>query len=167
VNVNPKAAEKGYDSSMTVRWLAGLVFAAAMSAQPALAQGKLATREFHAELSAEEETRFVESPAKGVADLVVDLNTLEVRWKITFRDLTSRPTGITLHGPAQPGANGVVFLDLAPRSKTSPLEGTAQLNDAQVQFMLNRWSYINITTEKFPKGEIRGQIQTMRPKPEL
>jgi hypothetical protein len=167
VNVNPNPSEKGYDFRMVLRWITGAVLAAAMSAQPVLAQGTLATREFHAELSADEQMRFVESPAKGVADLVVDLKTLEVRWKVSFRDLTSRPTAITLHGPAQPGANGVVMLDLAPKSKTSPLEGTAQLNDAQVQFMLNRWAYISITTEKFPKGEIRGQIQTLRPTPEL
>ena len=125
---------------MMSRWLTGVVLAAALSAQPVLAQSKLATREFHAELSTDDQMRVVESPAKGAADLVVDLKTLEVKWKVTFRDLTSRPTAITLHGPAQPGANGVVFLDLAPKSKTSPAEGTAQLNDAQVQFMLNRWS---------------------------
>ncbi len=165
--VNPKAPEKGYDSRMFLRWITGAALAAAMAVPPVLAQDKLATREFHAELSTDDQMRVVESPGKGVADLIVDLKTLEVRWKVTYRDLTSRPTAITLHGPAQPGANGVVMVDLAPKAKASPLEGKAQLNDAQVQFMLNRWSYISIATEKFPKGELRGQIQTMRPKPEL
>jgi CHRD domain len=126
----------------------------------------LATREFHAEMSADEQTRFTESPAKGMVDFVVDLATLEVTWRVTFRDLSSEPIGITLHGPAQPGANGVIMLDLAQDGMKNPLEGKATLNEAQVQFMLNRWAYVNVRTRNFPKGEIRGQLTAVRPKVE-
>lgn len=124
------------------------------------------TRTFHADLSAEEQTKFTESPAKGVADLTVDLSTLEVHWTVVFRDLTSEVTAITLNGPAQPGANGVVMLDIGKDDKSSPAEGTAKLNEAQVQFLLNRWAYVNIATRNFPKGEIRGQFTAVRPKAE-
>jgi CHRD domain len=34
---------------------------------------------------------------------------------------------------------------------------------AQVQYLLYGWSYVNLTTAKFPSGEIRGQLDVRPP----
>jgi hypothetical protein len=50
------------------------------------------------------------------------------------------------------------YIDLAPNGIVSPLTGSAVLNEAEVQYLLTGWSYVNITTEKWPFGEVRGQL---------
>ena len=125
---------------------------------PGLTLSDLTSREFHADLSADNQTRLTESPATGRADFFLDLTTLTLTWTVEFRGLISTPVAASLHGPAQPGANGLAFVDLAPDGIKSPLEGSAVLTEAEVQYLLAGWTYVNITTEKFPFGEARGQV---------
>lgn len=120
------------------------------------------SREFHANLSAENQTRLTVSPASGLADFSLDLATLTLSWSVSYQDMSASPTGITLHGPAQPGSNGVVFIDLAPDGVESPLRGAAEINEAQIQYLLAGWAYINVTSDRFPHGEIRGQLDVGR-----
>jgi hypothetical protein len=136
--------------------LACLVLAPFALASPVKAQ--LTSREFHAELSAYNQTRLTESPATGKADLYLDLTTLTLSWEVEFEGLISKPIAASLHGPAQPGANGLAFLDLAPDGIVSPLKGTSPVTEAEVQYLLAGWTYVNITTERWPYGEIRGQV---------
>ncbi len=144
-----------------MKW-AGVFLAVHVAACGALAADPT-ERRFTAELSADNETRTVNSPAKGAATAVIDLPTLTLKWHVTYSGLTSEVTSIRLHGPAQVGANGVPFLDLASKSFKSPLDGSAELTEGQIQYMLARWSYIEISTKKYPKGEIRGQMIVVPP----
>lgn len=131
------------------------------------AGGQLKSRTFHADLSAENQTRLTESPASGKADFVLDLTTLTLTWDVSFSGLTARPTAASLHGPAQPGANGLPFVDLAPEGIRTPLRGSTTLTEAEVQYLLAGWTYVNITTVRFPYGEARGQVDVgPRPEPE-
>lgn len=123
---------------------------------PALAQST--SRVFHADLSSENQTRLTVSPATGTADLSLDLTDLTLTWELHFTDLQSKPIAASLHGPAQPGANGLAFVDLAPEGIKSPLKGSAVLTEAEVQYLLAGWTYVEITTEKFPYGETRGPV---------
>jgi hypothetical protein len=116
------------------------------------------SRNFHADMAAEWETKFTESPATGLADFHLDLATLTFTWKVTFKDLSGPVETIRLHGPAQPGANGAVIFDLGKKGVTSPVTGSQALTEAQVQYLLYGWTYINIATKKWPHGEIRGQL---------
>lgn len=125
-------------------------------ASSALAQST--SRVFHADLSAENQTRLTISPANGTADLTLDLTDLTLTWEVHFKDLQSKPTAANLHGPAQPGANGLAFVDLAPDGIKSPLKGSAVLTEAEVQYLLAGWTYVEIATEKFPYGETRGPV---------
>ena len=124
----------------------------------ATASGQLTSREFHADLSAHNQTRLTQSPAIGKADFKLDLTNLTLTWEISFADLISTPLAAGLHGPAQPGANGLAFVDLAPTGIRSPLKGSAVLTEAEIQYLLAGWTYVNITTAKFPFGEARGQV---------
>ena len=132
---------------------------------PGITAGELKSREFHADLSAYNQTRLTESPATGSADFYLDLTNLTLSWTVTFTDLISTPVAASLHGPAQPGANGLAFVDLAPQGIVSPLTGSAVLTEAEVQYLLAGWTYVNITTEKFPYGEARGQVD-VGPRPQ-
>jgi len=132
------------------------ITAAVLACLPAQAQ--MTKREFHTDLSAWNQTRLTESPTTGSADLVLDLTTLTLSWEVHFTDLISKPIAASLHGPSQPGANGLPFIDLAPDGIVSPLKGSAVVTEAEVQYLLAGWTYINITTERWPYGEIRGQV---------
>ncbi|MDX2221590.1 MAG: CHRD domain-containing protein [Rhodospirillaceae bacterium] len=131
-----------------------------VAAPSALAQG---SRNFHADLAAEWQTKYTESPATGRADFHLDLATLTFSWEITFKDLLAPVTTVRVHGPAQPGANGGVMLEIAGKGAKSPLKGEAKITEAHVQYLLYGWTYLNITTEKYPLGEIRGQLDVRAP----
>lgn len=121
------------------------------------------SRDFYAEMAAEWQTKYTESPGRGEINFHVDLTTLTATWDIKYKDLSGPPTSIKLYGPAQPGANGAAILSFGPKGAKSPLKGSAPLTEAQVQYLLYGWTYITITTDKFPLGEIRGQLDVKAP----
>ena len=102
--------------------------------------------------------QMVQSQGSGRGEFKLDIPTQRLSWKITYAGLTSRVTGVHMHGPGQMGTNGLPFLDLAPNGIRMPLEGSAEVTEAQVQYMISTWAYVNITTERYKDGEIRGQV---------
>ncbi len=137
-------------------FLAFFLLALVGQAGPADAAAKV--RYFYADLVSDEETFPVESKGKGHAEFTLDLDTLRLSWKVTFSGLTSKAIGVKIHGPAQMFTNGVPVVDMAPKGVTNPLEGSAIVEEALVQYIISTWAYINISTEKYKDGEIRGQI---------
>jgi hypothetical protein len=131
-------------------------------AAPSVA-GAQGVRDFHAAMAAEWQTKFTESPATGTADFHLDLSTLTFSWTVSFRDLSGPLDSLAVYGPAQPGANGAKFLDLGTKGGRSPITGSAVITEAQVQYLLYGWTYVNLTTAKFPWGEIRGQLDVKAP----
>jgi len=121
---------------------------------------------FRATLSADEQTAPTESPGSGCAVMVLVRETLEFSWKVTYSSLTSPAIGAHVHGPQNPGMNAGVLFDLAPDGIESPMEGLVILNQGQLKYILNRRTYVNIHTTKFPAGELRGQIIRIRPEQE-
>ena len=117
-----------------------------------------AARDFHADLSAENETTYTESPAIGTADFHLDLDSLTITWKVAFRDLQAPVQTAWLYGPAQPGANGKAFLKIAAQGAKNPITGKATVTEAQVQYLLYGWTYVNLVTKNHPNGELRGQL---------
>jgi hypothetical protein len=117
------------------------------------------TRSFHADISSEEEIKVKPSRGIGTADITVDLATLKIAYRVTFKSLTSEPTHIGLHGAVVRGRDAPAFLDLAPNGIKNPLEGTATITEIQLQNLLNREVYVSIETRKYPEGEIRGWFE--------
>ncbi len=116
-------------------------------------------RVFHADMSADDETKLTESPAaKGVADFTLDLDAKQIKWVVSFSGLKSEPVSVSIYGPAQPGANGQMMFSLAPKGLKSPLTGTSPVTEAQIQYLLYGWTYVNVITKDFDRGEIRGQL---------
>lgn len=123
------------------------------------AQGK---RWWRAQISSADNTSYTPSDAEGLGEFELDLATLTLSWKVTWSKLSSPVKSVHLHAPAQPAANGAMMLDLAPKGLVSPATGSAQLTDAQVEYLLIGWAYVLISTAKYPNGEARGQLERKR-----
>jgi hypothetical protein len=113
---------------------------------------------YAADLSGDEETPTVESPGSGRAEFVLDRNSLVLSWTVSFKGTTSPVTGAHIHGPQGVGSNANAQIDLGAKGLQSPLKGSATLNESQLQALIMRRMYVNITTAKYKAGELRGQI---------
>ncbi|MDG2243228.1 MAG: CHRD domain-containing protein [Rhodospirillaceae bacterium] len=120
-------------------------------------------RLFEADLSAGYQTILTQSDGVGFAKVDFDVNTMKMTWEVEYEGLTSPLTGITLHGPAQPGTNAVAIIDLGVNGLKSPISGSMTVSDAHVQYMLLGWTYVLLKTEKYDHGELRGKLDTVPP----
>jgi hypothetical protein len=152
-------------AALAVAVLGVPVLASAQAAPPLPPKPVGAKRYFHAEISWANNTYYTPSSASGTAEFELDLDTLTLSWVLNYKDLSSPPTAITLHAPAQPGATGAAIVNLAVPGLASPTRGSAKLTDAQAEYLLTGWSYALITTRKYTKGEARGQLDRVRQPP--
>jgi hypothetical protein len=118
---------------------------------------------FNAPLDGENEIPPTATAARGtmVADYLPATKILH--WQLTLRGLSSPVTWAFLCGPDGVGNDGaeLVPINLELEGGTHP--GGVTLTDQQAADLIaGRW-YVNIKTEKFPNGEIRGPlVQTNR-----
>jgi len=82
-----------------------------------------------------------------------------------FSDLTGAAFAWYLHGPAGPGEAGEILRDLEPFHEFGAsgasggfLHGAIQLDPVEVDHLMRGLTYVNIYTEAFPGGELRGQL---------
>ncbi len=94
--------------------------------------------------------------------LDTDLNLLD--WNISWSGLSGPVTAMHFHGPAAPGMNAGVQVNIGAISGfVSPSIGSTMITDTQeTQFLAGNW-YINIHTAMHPGGEIRGQVTVPEP----
>ena len=128
-----------------------------------------AARSYDINLTGKQEVHTVNSSASGTAkvDLVkvkqgdYTANILKIRG--TYKNLSGPATAAHWHGPALEGEDGPIVFKLKLVEGSTPGSGTfsgeKDLTDNQLHFYLAHYSYINIHTAKYKKGEIRGQIQ--------
>ena len=106
------------------------------------------------------------SSAFGNAFLNFDVASSMLCYSITYSDLgapnlASGEISAHIHGPAEPGsAAGILFgISPSPSPVGSPKEGcVGPLSVAERTDLVNGLLYINIHSNAFPGGEIRGQI---------
>jgi hypothetical protein len=109
-------------------------------------------------LNAQNEVPPNNSPATGLATLILNDQTLQMSWQLDFAGLTSPTTASHIHrGPA--GVNGPVIYPLALGVFQSGVNGVLQFNAADLPDLQNLGLYVNIHTNNFPGGEIRGQVR--------
>lgn len=123
-------------------------------------------RTFAAELSADNQLTLTDSKAVGNVKIVFDIAKKTIAWDISYQDLTSAPTAIRLHGPAQAGTNAAPLIDLGKGGLSSPIKGNTPVTAAHVQYLLLGWTYVSLATRRYPNGEIRGKVDVVPP-PEL
>ncbi|MGH2572087.1 MAG: CHRD domain-containing protein [Actinomycetota bacterium] len=126
---------------------------------PAHAQVSPACR-FVAKMDGSQEVPPVPSPGTGTADFVRTAPDT-VDYTYTYQDLTSGVNGAHIHR-APPGQNGPIVIPLAiiPGSTEGSVSDTAQADPALLdEICANPGAfYINVHTDLYPGGEIRGQL---------
>lgn len=119
-------------------------------ALPAFAE----TLHYTADLTAKTEVPPTDSTATGTADVMVDTDANTVTWTVNVQDLTGEPTAAHIHGPASETENAPPVVDMSE----AIMEGSGDITAEQLAELEDGKYYVNIHTEKFPDGEIRGQL---------
>ncbi len=117
---------------------------------------------FSANLTPEEESHVVQSPATGSGEFTLDRETMTLSWRITYDKMTSTVTGAHAHGPQSPGGNAGVLFPLANGDISSPINGSFIISEGQLEYLLTGRVYINIHTEDYNDGELRAPIMRKR-----
>lgn len=95
----------------------------------------------------------VQTEANGVAKIKVDSKKQKITWKVRIFDLDQPITGLHFHGPATITENNDVQIDME-----SKLDGSASVTNEQIKQIRDGLWYINVHTDAYPSGEIRGQV---------
>jgi Cu/Zn superoxide dismutase len=138
-------------SQLTIAALAATALLAGCASGPA-------TKTYHATLSSAQEVPPTTSAGQGSGEFTVNPATKQVTWTVSYSGLTGPALAAHIHGPAAPGANAGVLVNLAPSGVANPLQGSATLTDAQMADLMAGKGYVNIHTAQNKGGEIRGQI---------
>ncbi|WP_042779022.1 CHRD domain-containing protein [Sinorhizobium fredii] len=129
----------------------GLALVAVLAASTVSAE----TLKFKADLKGSSEVPPSDSAGQGTGDITLDTATKKLTWTVTSSGLSGEATAAHFHGPAAPGENAGPVVDI---SKTIA-SGSAEITDQHLaDLQAGKW-YLNIHTEKFPDGEIRGQVE--------
>ncbi|MCH7925528.1 MAG: CHRD domain-containing protein [Planctomycetes bacterium] len=104
------------------------------------------------------------SPATGTGTFTLDTTTGLFEWEIVHSNFSSSEFNAHVHGPLaspcglQADAKVIVFL-----SSGSPKIGSETLTEQQQQDLLDGLFYVNIHTDDFTPGEIKGKIEVVQP----
>lgn len=118
-------------------------------------------------MSGAQETPPVATSALGSLDVSYSKGTKMLTYKATWSGLTGQPIAMHIHGLAPVSYPAVVVQTIlsAPNATLFPASGTYSgtlLVDGVVVKevdLLNGLYYLNIHTQAFPNGELRGQIK--------
>jgi len=120
-------------------------------------QVKTTVKRFITHLAGSQEVPSVETTAKGVAMLQLDLTTGIITGKIKLFDL-SDVTGSHIH-LGEKGTNGPVVVALTGDDSVRNIPDNTKLTSEQITQLLKGLMYYNVHSSKNPSGEIRGQIR--------
>jgi len=93
----------------------------------------------------------------GSAAMTLDTGTNDFNWNISWSGLSGDLTNAHFHGPALPNQNAGVQIPII--FSLNPAIGNATLTVPQASDLLAGLWYINLHTQSFPAGEIRGQVE--------
>jgi hypothetical protein len=99
------------------------------------------------------------SSGDGSAFISYDDATGQLTWSVNYRGLSSAANAAHIHGPAAPGASAAIVVPFTLTA--SPITGSAPITPSQAADMLAGLWYVNIHSDLYPGGEIRGQISTI------
>ena len=116
---------------------------------------------FSAHLSGRDAVPASDSAAQGELVAVLNRNTGLLRWKLSYSGLSGPVRSASFHSPGMEGEVAPAVLSLG-RSVQSPTEGRAMLTPHQRADLLTGQWYVNVSTVRYPDGELRGQLIEQR-----
>ena len=123
---------------------------------------------FEANLDGLQEVPPNASPAFGSGDFTLSGTTLTLNGGAAYSDLLGGATAVTLND-APPGMNGAIVLTLTldtPGATAGTFSGSGSLTSGQITDLQAGNLYVNIRSQVFPSGEIRGQLSLV-PEPSM
>jgi hypothetical protein len=114
---------------------------------------------FEATLSGSQEVPPAATTASGQAEVQYNSNTGMLSWKVSYTGLSGPATAGHIHGPAAAGANAGIVVPFGANVTAQPIAGEAKITAAQYGDLAAGLWYVNIHSQKFPGGEIRGQLR--------
>src|SRR5262245_24060106 len=122
-------------------------------------------------LSGQNERPFPPTPSMATGSAEISLEILPlfttIVWNVHWNRLSGLPIGASIHGLAGAGTSAPVLFSLGNFfSDSSPdsggYAGFRQLSDPlQTAAIRDGLAFVNIRTEQYPDGEIRGQLQAI------
>lgn len=119
------------------------------------------TAEATATLDAAQETEDVTSEGTGTFKGTFNEETGEFTFEMEYSGLTGPPSMMHFHGPADPGADAGVKIPIEgfTAAADGSVSGTVTVEEAdRADLLAGKW-YVNIHTEAYGAGEIRGQVE--------
>ncbi len=120
-------------------------------------------------MSAKQRDRPPNSGAIGNAILNYDETGRKVCYSISFNKLVGNETEAHFHAPASIGENAPVLFFISPPESGGPspfgvpkVGCVGPLNKQELRWLKRGLWYLNIHTDTFPGGEIRGQVLSGR-----
>ena len=119
------------------------------------------SRSFGAFMTGAQEVPPTTSLGNGNASVTLDPDGT-LHWSVSYQGLSGPATAAHFHGPALPGTNAGVVVNIGGPTPGNPMQGTAHLNPTQIADLIaGRW-YVNVHTAANPNGEIRGQVTLVK-----
>jgi hypothetical protein len=140
--------------SVSLKTLAAAAALFAFAITPAWAEQV----KFTADLTGAAEVPANDSAGTGKVEATLDTDTKGLSWTITYDGTTGPATAAHFHGPAKEGENAGPVVPIPDDMLTSPIAGQATLDDQQISDLEAGLWYFNLHTEKYPDGELRGQL---------
>ena len=107
------------------------------------------------------------SKGSGQARLIYHADSKKVCFTLRFEKLVGKEMEVHVHAPAPKEENAPVLFFIAPQESGgpsppgSPKNGCiGPLNKQELRWLKRERWYVNIHTDEFPGGEIRGQVLT-------
>ena len=99
------------------------------------------------------------APPTGIGHVTAtyDPSTEVLSWQVDYAGLSGPLLAAHIHGPATPGMDAPVVIPFQPPFP-DPFTGHAKLTLDQVSQLLGGLYYVNLHTQAFPAGELRGQL---------
>jgi hypothetical protein len=119
-------------------------------------EGKSAPQVFLALATGAQETPSVDTPAVGFARFSLTAEG-KLNYEVTVTGLKGAPTAMHLHR-ARAGQPGDVVYPLATPSPSAATTGSVEFKQEDLADLMTQGLYLNIHTDAFPAGEIRGQV---------
>jgi hypothetical protein len=119
-----------------------------------------ATIQLRASLNGAQEVSPVATSATGMATVTYDTVTGQLSWNVTYSGLSSNINGAHFHGPTPAGFDASITVPMS--HGPSPIVGSATINSTQAAELLSGQWYINLHSDNFAGGEIRGQVAVVR-----
>lgn len=144
-----------YDESQEADILAGRMYVNLHTDDFGSGEVRAQMAEFICDLDGAQPSTPVVTSAEGFGVFAIDTNTNELSYFISFSGLASAEMMTVIHGPANYGESGSALETLA---NGSPKVGVWSYPEELEKEILAGRMYVDVHTEDFPDGELRGQI---------